>query len=69
MTPYEKRILDTFDILRKEHEDRGFALARTSPLWTELIHTRLTENLQLRAGDSLQDIGNVMGKLRAQGHL
>lgn len=66
MTPYEKTILDTLDILRKEHEDRGFALARTSPLWAELVHTRLAENLQLRLGDSIQDIENIMGKLRAQ---
>jgi hypothetical protein len=69
VTPYENTVLNTFDILRQEHEDRGFALARKSPLWAELVHTRLIENLQLRLGDSIQDIGIVMGNLRAHGHL
>jgi hypothetical protein len=69
VTPYENTVLDTFDTLRQEDEDRGFALARTSPLWPKLVHTRLIKNLQLRLGDSIQDIAIVMGNLRTHGHL
>jgi hypothetical protein len=69
MTPYEKTIVDTFDVLRKEHEERMFALTRTSPLFVELIYNRLVADGQLRPSDTEADIENIVGKLRAQGHM
>ena len=69
MTPYEQTVLDTFDTLRQEHEARGFALARTSPLFTDLVYTRLLENGTLRPSDTEADIESIMGKLREAGYL